>query len=77
VENELVCEPIFDYGSMAAEWSLVGDDRHTADANGAGQSIRLSTDMALGVDGDRVGAGHTLLEASSCSARFRGSRASP
>jgi GH15 family glucan-1,4-alpha-glucosidase len=62
VEIELVCEPIFDYGSMAAEWSLVGDDRHTADANGAGQAIRLRTDMALGIEGDRVRARHTLVE---------------
>ena len=32
VEVELVCEPDFDYGRAPAEWSLVGDDRHTADA---------------------------------------------
>ncbi len=33
---ELVCEPVFDYGRTAAEWTLVGDGRHTADASGAG-----------------------------------------
>ena len=32
---ELICEPDFDYGRVPAEWSLVGDDRHTADATGA------------------------------------------
>src|SRR5207249_2793476 len=34
------------YGRSPAEWTLV-DDRHTADASGAGQTIRLKTDMAL------------------------------
>src|SRR5947209_18340819 len=41
VEMELVCEPVFDYGRVPAEWSLVGDDRHTADATGDGRTIRL------------------------------------
>jgi GH15 family glucan-1,4-alpha-glucosidase len=62
VEIELVCEPIFDYGSMAAEWRLLDDDRHVADASGPGQTIRLRTDMALGIEGDRVRARHTLRQ---------------
>src|SRR5204862_2075108 len=36
VEVELVCEPAFDYGRTPAEWELVGDGRHVADAAGAG-----------------------------------------
>ncbi len=60
VEIELVCEPVFDYGSVPAEWALAGDDRHIADATGAGQTIRLRTDMQLGVEGNRVRARHTL-----------------
>jgi GH15 family glucan-1,4-alpha-glucosidase len=59
-EIELVCEPVFDYGRVPAEWGLVGDDLHTADASGAGQTIRLRTDMALGVEGNRVRARHVL-----------------
>ena len=62
VEVELVCEPVFDYGREPAEWSLVGDDRHVADASGAGQTIRLQTDMALGIEGNRVRARHVLRE---------------
>jgi GH15 family glucan-1,4-alpha-glucosidase len=62
VEVELVCEPAFDYGREPAEWSLVGDDRHTADASGAGQTIRLQTDMAVGIEGNRVRARHVLRE---------------
>ena len=60
VEVELVCEPVFDYGRVPAEWTLVGDDRHTADASGAGQTLRLRTDMAIGIEGGRVRARHVL-----------------
>jgi alpha,alpha-trehalase len=60
VDIELVCEPVFDYGRVPAEWSLVGADRRAADATGQGVTIRLTTDMALGIEGDRVRARHTL-----------------
>jgi len=60
VEVDLVCEPVFDYGRTPAEWTLVGDDRHAADASGAGVTVRLRTDMALGIEGDRARARHTL-----------------
>jgi GH15 family glucan-1,4-alpha-glucosidase len=60
VEIELVCEPVFDYGREPAEWTLLGADRHVADATGAGQTIRLHTDMAVGIEGGRVRARHVL-----------------
>ena len=60
VEVELVCEPVFDYGRTPAEWTLVDDDRHAADATGAGQTIRLRSDLALGIEGNRVRGRHTL-----------------
>jgi GH15 family glucan-1,4-alpha-glucosidase len=60
VEVELVCEPVFDYGRTPAEWALVGDELHVADATGAGQTIRLKTDMAIGIEGNRVRARHHL-----------------
>jgi GH15 family glucan-1,4-alpha-glucosidase len=60
VEVELVCEPAFDYGREPAEWTLVNGSRHTADACGAGQTIRLQTDLALGIEGSRVRARHVL-----------------
>ncbi|HSD80980.1 MAG TPA: glycoside hydrolase family 15 protein [Solirubrobacteraceae bacterium] len=60
VEVELVCEPVFDYGRETAEWSLVDDDLHAADASGAGQTIRLRSDMALGIEAGRARARHTL-----------------
>ncbi len=62
VEMELICEPVFDYGRNAAEWSLVDGDRHTADASGTGPTIRLRTDMALGIEGESVRARHTLTK---------------
>jgi GH15 family glucan-1,4-alpha-glucosidase len=60
VEVELVCEPAFDYGREPAQWVIAGEDRHVADASGAGLTIRLQTDMALGVEGDRVRARHVV-----------------
>ncbi|HEY1365459.1 MAG TPA: glycoside hydrolase family 15 protein [Gaiellaceae bacterium] len=60
VEIDLVCEPAFDFGRTPAAWTLVGDDDHTADAAGAGQTIRLRSDLALGIEGSRVRGRHTL-----------------
>jgi alpha,alpha-trehalase len=60
VEVELVCEPAFDYGRTPAEWRLVDGSRHAADAAGAGQTIRLVTDLAMGVEENRARARHTL-----------------
>jgi GH15 family glucan-1,4-alpha-glucosidase len=60
VEVEIVCEPAFDYGREPATWALVGDDRHAADASGADQTIRLMTDLALGIEENRARARHTL-----------------
>ena len=60
VEIDLVCEPVFDYGRTAAEWTLVEGDLHTADASGAGQTIRLGSDLALGIEGNRARARHVL-----------------
>ncbi len=77
VEVELVCEPVFDYGRTPAEWKLLG--RHTADASGAGTTIRLRSDMALGVEGDWVRARHDLAagEQVYCSLSWAEELASP
>jgi GH15 family glucan-1,4-alpha-glucosidase len=60
VDIDLVCEPVFDYGRVPAQWAMVGHDRHVADATGAGVTIRLSTDLMLGLEGDRVRARRQL-----------------
>jgi GH15 family glucan-1,4-alpha-glucosidase len=79
VEVELVCEPVFDYGRTPAEWTLADDDRHTADASGAGQTIRLRTDMAVGIEGNRARARHVLREGERlfCSLSWAADLASP
>ena len=60
VEVELVCEPDFDYGRVPAKWTAVDGSRHAADANGAEQTIRLRSDLALGIEGNSVRARHVL-----------------
>ncbi|MGY4771286.1 glycoside hydrolase family 15 protein [Kribbella sp. CWNU-51] len=60
VEVELVCEPAFDYGRVPAEWTMVGEDAHAADATGAGQTFRLCTDMLIGIEGGSARARHVL-----------------
>jgi GH15 family glucan-1,4-alpha-glucosidase len=60
-EVELVCEPAFDYGRAPASWALT-DDGHSADASGAAQVVRLTTDMAMGVEGSAVRARHRLTK---------------
>jgi GH15 family glucan-1,4-alpha-glucosidase len=60
VELDLVCEPVLDYGRTPAEWALVGGDRHTADAKGGGQTIRLVSDLPLGIEGNRIRGRHSL-----------------
>jgi alpha,alpha-trehalase len=62
VEMELVCEPVFDYGCTTADWALAGHDRHAADATGAGVTVRLATDMPLGIERGRARARHVLNE---------------
>ena len=62
VEVELICDPVFDYGRVPGEWTLVGDDRHIADASGAGVTVRLQTDMPLGIEGDWIRARHELKQ---------------
>ena len=57
VEVELVCEPVFDYGRDPGR---VGAGRRRPSCgrrHGAGQTVRLQTDLALGIEGDRVRAG--------------------
>jgi GH15 family glucan-1,4-alpha-glucosidase len=76
---ELICEPVFDYGRTPAEWTLTDGDRHIADASGAGQTIRLQTDMALGIEGESVRARHTLAQGEQgyCSLSWAEGLASP
>ena len=60
VEMEIICEPVFAYGETAASWTLVDGDGHTADATGADVTIRLQSDLSVGIEGERVRGRHVL-----------------
>ena len=79
VEVELVCEPAFDYGRVPAEWMLADADGHAADASGAGQTVRLSTDLSIGVEGSSARARHVLSKGqrSFCALSWADGLASP
>ena len=59
VELELTCEPVFDYGSTPAEWT-VAEGGHSAEASSPDLKIKLQTDMTLGLEGERVRGRHVL-----------------
>jgi len=59
VEMELICEPVFDYGRTPGTWTI-NDSGHCADVSAGDLTIRLRTDMAVGVEGDWVRARHVL-----------------
>jgi GH15 family glucan-1,4-alpha-glucosidase len=79
VEVELVCEPAFDYGREAAEWTILDEDGHAADAAGTGQTVRLCTDMSIGVEGSSARARHVLTkgERAFCALSWAAGLASP
>jgi GH15 family glucan-1,4-alpha-glucosidase len=63
VQVEVVCEPIFDYGREPAEWKMTRSDWSTAEAScSADTTLRLHSDMRLGIEGNRARARHTLVE---------------
>ncbi len=78
VEMELTCAPVFDYGRTPAAWSIA-DGGHAADASGADVTIRLRTDLTVGVEGDRVRARHVLGKGEQifCSLSWAGQLAGP
>jgi alpha,alpha-trehalase len=63
-EINLDCEPAFDYGGLAAEWSYPGTGYHEAIAKSEGMdtSLRLVTDLRLGFEGPRARARTILRE---------------
>src|SRR5262245_919807 len=62
VELELVCEPAFDYGRGPGQWTLVDEDGHTADVTAGGMTLRLASDLSIGIEGETARARHVLRE---------------
>ncbi|TMK98290.1 MAG: glycoside hydrolase family 15 protein [Actinobacteria bacterium] len=63
-EIHLDCEPVFDYGGLAAEWRYAGDSYHDAFASSEGMDLelRLVTDLNVGFEGPRARARTVLRE---------------
>src|SRR4051794_20174862 len=65
VEVEVVCEPMFDYGRTPATCAIVDGAGHVADLVGADTTLRLCTDLRVGIEGGRVRGRHVLHEGQS------------
>jgi GH15 family glucan-1,4-alpha-glucosidase len=63
VQTVLDCEPVFDYGRKQASWEYLGEGYHevAATAEGEDVTLRLVSDMNLGIEGPRITA-RTLLK---------------
>jgi alpha,alpha-trehalase len=64
VEMKVECEPAFDYGGLAADWSYLGSDYSVALAQSEGMNLelRIATDLRLGFEGPRARARTVLHE---------------
>ena len=75
VQVEIVCEPMIDYGATAAEWTIVdavSEGGYALDASAGETTVRLLSDMRMGIEGNSARARHTLARASDASARSPG-----
>jgi GH15 family glucan-1,4-alpha-glucosidase len=66
VQVEAVCEPMFDYGRSPGQWEMLGDGWHTAQAIDHDLKIGLTSDLLVGIEGNRVRARHALSEGERC-----------
>jgi len=62
VQVEAVCEPMFGYGDSPGQWEMLGDGWHTAQARDHDLKIGLTSDLRVGIEGNRVRARHSLSE---------------
>ncbi len=62
VQVEAVCEPMFEYGAHPAQWQMLRDDWGVAEATDGETTVRLVSDLRIGIEGNRARARHTLAE---------------
>jgi len=65
VPVEIVCEPMLDYGSTPAAWSIVQSGEQGAcmmDATDETSAFRLFSDIRVGIEGNRAHGRHTMVE---------------
>jgi GH15 family glucan-1,4-alpha-glucosidase len=65
VQVEIVCEPMLDYGSTAATWTVVQTGEEGVcmlDATDEITEFRLFSDIRVGIEGNRAHGRHTMVE---------------
>jgi GH15 family glucan-1,4-alpha-glucosidase len=63
VPVELICAPRFDYGRKPASWSIADDEPELVlNATDGTTTLRLMSDMRMGIEGSDAHARHTLRE---------------
>ncbi len=65
VQVEIVCEPMLDYGAMAASWSVVQSGEEGVcmmDATDEVTAFRMFSDIRMGIEGNRAHGRHTMNE---------------
>jgi GH15 family glucan-1,4-alpha-glucosidase len=65
VQVEIVCEPMLDYGSKPAVWSVIESGEGgvcSMDATGDSSNFGLFSDIRMGIEGNRAHGRHTLKE---------------
>jgi GH15 family glucan-1,4-alpha-glucosidase len=65
VQVEIVCEPMLDYGSTPAQWSVVQSGEEGVcmmDATDDVTAFRLFSDIRIGIEGNRAHGRHTMKE---------------
>jgi GH15 family glucan-1,4-alpha-glucosidase len=62
VQVEAVCEPMFDYGRTPGRWQMVGEGWSSAEVTDGETTLRLSSDLLIGIEGNRARARHSLHE---------------
>jgi GH15 family glucan-1,4-alpha-glucosidase len=62
VQVEAICEPMFYYGRKPGDWSMLGEEWCAAEATDGETTIRLVSDLRIGIEGNRARARHSLVE---------------
>jgi GH15 family glucan-1,4-alpha-glucosidase len=62
VQIEAICEPMFDYGETPAAWEMCNEEWTAAQATVGEVTLRMSSDLRIGIEGNRVRARHTMAE---------------
>ena len=66
VQIEQLCEPVFGYGRRPGNWSRPGPEHGIADATDGETTLRLHSDVNLGIEGGTARARHRLDAGDGC-----------